>query len=77
MGDANIKGRVDNNTGHYQIVGLFIDGIGIKNTTMNSDGSFLINVKGNNITSHSKVVLRYRVNGVETYDSEMQVKITE
>ncbi|MBC6316443.1 hypothetical protein [Listeria grandensis] len=77
VGDTNIKGRIDNNTGHYQIVGLFIDGIGIKNTTMNSDGSFLINVKGNNITSHSKVVLRYRVNGVETYDSEMQVKITE
>lgn len=77
VGETNIKGMLANNQGRYQIVMVVINGIGIKNATVNPDGSFLINVKANNITKDTQVAVRYRVNGNETYDSEMQVKITE
>ncbi|MBC6310274.1 right-handed parallel beta-helix repeat-containing protein [Listeria sp. FSL L7-1582] len=77
VGETNIKGMLVNNQGRYQIVMVVINGIGIKNATVNPDGSFLINVKANNITKDTQVAVRYRVNGNETYDSEMQVKVTE
>lgn len=77
VGETNIKGMLVNNQGRYQIVMVVINGVGIKNATVNTDGSFLINVKANNITKDTQVAVRYRVNGNETYDSEMQVKITE
>ncbi|MBC1502064.1 hypothetical protein HB943_15790 [Listeria weihenstephanensis] len=77
VGETNVKGAINNNFGHYQIVTLAIDGVGLKNATVNSDGTFLINAKANNITKNSQVTVRFRVSGTETYDSEMQVKITE
>lgn len=76
ISDTYLNGVITNNSSHYKAVDFLIDGVVRETASVNTDGTFLINVKSYNLSTNTNVILRYRVNESAASESEMRVLLT-